>query len=74
MRMEIDQLETPCVLVDIGIAEANIDKFQAYCDVHGIKSRPHIKTHKLPRLAHRQVAVGGVGITCHWVPTGIAGI
>ena len=27
MRMEIDQLETPCVLVDIGIAEANIDKF-----------------------------------------------
>ena len=64
MRMEIDQLETPCVLVDIGIAEANIDKFQAYCDVHGIKSRPHIKTHKLPRHAHTQVAVGGDGITC----------
>ena len=51
MRTEIDQLETPCVIVDIGIAEANIDKFQAYCDAHGIKSRPHIKTHKLPRLA-----------------------
>ncbi len=25
MSMEIDQLETPCVLVDIGKAEANID-------------------------------------------------
>lgn len=64
MVSEIENLETPCVLVDIDIAETNIDKFQAYCDDNDIKSRPHIKTHKLPVLAHRQVATGGVGITC----------
>jgi len=26
--------------------------------------RPHIKTHKLPRFAQQQVALGAVGITC----------
>ena len=51
MKMEIDQLETPCVLVDIGIAEANIDKFHAYCDV--LASNPgrilkHTNCHVLP--------------------------
>lgn len=64
MGPEIENLETPCVLVDIDIAETNIDKFQAYCDSKGIKSRPHIKTHKLPVLAHRQISAGSTGITC----------
>ncbi len=58
------ELETPCVLVDFDIAEANIDRFQAYCDKVNLKSRPHIKTHKLPKLAARQADVGGIGITC----------
>lgn len=64
MTFHIDTLETPCVLVDFDIAEANIDRFQAYCDAHNIKSRPHIKTHKIPALALRQEQAGGVGITC----------
>jgi D-serine deaminase-like pyridoxal phosphate-dependent protein len=59
-----DAIDTPAVLVDLDIAEANIDRFQAYCDTHGIRSRPHIKTHKLPRLALRQIAAGAIGITC----------
>src|SRR5579872_5491409 len=37
---------------------------QAYCDSHGLSCRPHVKTHKLPRLAHIQVDAGAVGITC----------
>ncbi len=59
-----DAIDTPAVLIDLDIAEANIDRFQAYCTAHGLKSRPHIKTHKLPRLALRQIAAGAVGITC----------
>lgn len=58
------EIETPAVLVDLNVAEANIDRFQAYCDSHGLRLRPHIKTHKLPSLARRQVAAGAVGITC----------
>src|SRR3546814_6515888 len=60
----IADIDTPAVLVDLDIAEANIDRFQALCDEHGLNNRPHVKTHKLPSLARRQVAAGAVGITC----------
>ena len=60
----LDAIDTPAVLIDLDIAEANIDRFEAYCAAHGLASRPHIKTHKLPRLALRQIAAGAVGITC----------
>ena len=51
------------MLVDLGRAEANIVKLQTYCDEHGLANRPHIKTHKLPLLAHRQLTAGAAGIT-----------
>lgn len=58
------EIETPAVLIDLDVTEANVDRYQAYCDEHGLRLRPHIKTHKLPRLAKRQLAAGAVGITC----------
>ena len=61
---DFDTLDTPCVVVDLDVAEANIGRHQAYCDAHGLKARPHIKTHKTVELARRQVAAGAVGITC----------
>lgn len=60
-------VETPAVLVDLDIAEANIDTYQAYCSGHGLALRPHIKTHKLPFLAKRQIEAGAIGITCQKV-------
>ncbi|MEK0164601.1 D-TA family PLP-dependent enzyme [Phaeobacter sp. A36a-5a] len=62
--MMFSQIDTPAVLVDLDIAEANIDRFQAHCDRHNLSLRPHIKTHKLPFLARRQIAAGALGITC----------
>lgn len=62
--MHIDAIETPAVLIDIDWAEANLTRAQKYADGHKLKLRPHIKTHKLPLFAHRQVALGAVGITC----------
>ena len=58
------EIETPNVLVDFGIAERNIKKFQDYCDTHQILVRPHIKTHKLDVFAKLQIAAGAVGINC----------
>lgn len=58
------EIDTPAVLVDLDIAEANIDRFQTHCNAHGLAVRPHIKTHKLPMLAKRQIAAGAIGITC----------
>ncbi|MDX8446521.1 D-TA family PLP-dependent enzyme [Mesorhizobium captivum] len=60
----IDDLDTPAILIDVARAEANIKKAQAHADRHGLKLRPHIKTHKLPYWAKKQVAAGAVGITC----------
>ena len=62
--MHIDQLETPAAVVDLDRLEANITRLQAYLDEHGIASRPHIKTHKIPEIAHMQIHAGAVGITC----------
>ncbi|MBY6137187.1 D-TA family PLP-dependent enzyme [Nocardioides marinus] len=62
--MTFPQIDTPAVLVDLDIAEANIDRFQAHCNQHGLKLRPHIKTHKLPMIAKRQLDAGAIGITC----------
>ena len=62
--MDIASLETPVPVVDLGIAEANIARMQAYADAHGIALRPHIKTHKMPGLARRQLEQGARGITC----------
>ncbi|AZO70023.1 MAG: D-TA family PLP-dependent enzyme [Mesorhizobium sp.] len=60
----IDDLDTPAILIDAARAEANIKRAQAHADSHGLKLRPHIKTHKLPYWAKKQVAAGAVGITC----------
>jgi len=60
----IDDLDTPAILIDAARAEANIARAQAHADSHGLKLRPHIKTHKLPYWAKKQVAAGAVGITC----------
>jgi D-serine deaminase-like pyridoxal phosphate-dependent protein len=62
--MQIDELDTPFVAIDLDVVEENIRATQAYFDRHGIRFRPHIKTHKLPILAHKQVAAGAKGITC----------
>ncbi|MEO8759243.1 MAG: D-TA family PLP-dependent enzyme [Devosia sp.] len=59
----ISELETPCVVIDLSRVEANLKRAQAHADQHGYKLRPHIKTHKLPRFAKRQVELGAVGIT-----------
>lgn len=62
-----EKIQTPAVLVDIDVARRNIERFQAYADSHGLKVRPHIKTHKLPAIAELQLGAGAVGITCQKV-------
>jgi len=60
----IDDLDTPALLIDLDIVERNIRRMQEYCDAHELALRPHIKTHKIPALAHRQIAAGSRGVTC----------
>ena len=63
MTGTIDELDTPCVLIDTARVEASLQRAQAHADANGYALRPHIKTHKLPHLARRQVELGAIGIT-----------
>ena len=62
--MNLTEIETPSVLIDLDIVENNIDTYQSYCNKKGINLRPHIKTHKIPELANLQLKAGAVGVTC----------
>ena len=58
------QLETPCLVVDMAAVRRNIEAMQREADASGCALRPHIKTHKLARLARMQVEAGAQGIAC----------
>ena len=57
-------LDTPALLVDLDVMEANIARIVAACRAHGVAWRPHSKAHKTPEIAHMQLAAGAIGITC----------
>jgi len=59
----LENLETPCVVIDEVLAKENIRRVQAACDEAGVALRPHIKTHKMPYFARLQVEAGAKGIT-----------
>lgn len=64
MSWFVDDLDTPAVIVDLDAVERNLARAQDYCRSQGLALRPHIKTHKIPELARRQIELGAVGITC----------
>ena len=60
----LDSLETPALLVDLDRMERNLARAAAYSKEHGLALRPHVKTHKSPRVAAQQLALGAAGLTC----------
>ena len=64
---KISDLETPSILIDLKVMNNNIKAMQARCDDLGIQFRPHIKTHKIPDIARKQLEAGAVGIACQKV-------
>lgn len=58
------ELETPIPVVDLDRLERNLDRAARYAGEHRLGLRPHIKTHKSPRMAAEQLKRGAVGLTC----------
>ncbi|RKN80499.1 alanine racemase [Paenibacillus ginsengarvi] len=56
------ELDTPCIVVDLDKLKANIDRVQRLADEAGIALRPHVKTHKTPQIAKMQLNAGAIGI------------
>lgn len=63
MSATTGDLETPCLVVDRPVLEANIAAMAAHAADVGVLLRPHAKTHKSPEIARRQLAAGAVGLT-----------
>jgi D-serine deaminase-like pyridoxal phosphate-dependent protein len=60
----LHELETPAPLVDLDRLAGNLDRMAAYAALHGLALRPHVKTHKAPRIAAEQLRLGAAGLTC----------
>ncbi len=58
------ELETPAFLVDLDAMERNISKMADYLSGRPAFLRPHMKHHKTPAIAHRQLAAGAIGVCC----------
>ena len=58
------ELDTPALLIDLEKMEANIAAMANYFRTVNADLRPHVKTHKTPIIAHKQIAAGAIGVTC----------
>lgn len=62
--MEIQQIPTPALLVDLDAMESNLRLMADFFAGKSAKLRPHFKNHKAPMLAWKQLRTGAIGMTC----------
>jgi D-serine deaminase-like pyridoxal phosphate-dependent protein len=61
--MHVSEIDTPALVVDLDIMERNLSRVAQYTSTHGLRLRPHTKTHKSTRIGRRQVEAGAAGLT-----------
>lgn len=61
--MEIGDLPTPALLLDLDVLEANVEGMARRARELGVRLRPHVKTHKCLEVAGLQREAGASGIT-----------
>lgn len=61
--MNIYELETPAIVVDLDCLERNLASMAEYARGRGLRLRPHTKTHKIAAIALAQIHHGSSGIT-----------
>jgi D-serine deaminase-like pyridoxal phosphate-dependent protein len=62
--ISLDQIDTPALIVDLDVLEANIVRMADFTRLNKVSMRAHIKSHKIPELARLQVTAGAAGIVC----------
>jgi len=59
------EVPTPALIVDAGALDRNIARMAAFFAAGACRLRPHVKAHKTPAIARRQLAAGScAGLTC----------
>ncbi len=62
--MLVSDLDTPALVCDLDVLDKNLAEMAAHCRSLDIPFRAHVKSHKIPEIAHRQIASGAIGIVC----------
>jgi 3-hydroxy-D-aspartate aldolase len=66
--MAVDEVQTPCLLLDLDALERNVAKLGRFVAGHGVRHRPHCKMHRSVDVARLQLELGGAaGICCQKV-------
>src|SRR5258708_9467273 len=60
--MPLEHVDTPALIIDLDVFEANLEAMAAFAERAGIFLRPHAKTHKCAVIAMRQVNRGAIGV------------
>ena len=58
----LDELQTPALIIDLDVFDANLAKMQSYLEEQDITLRAHTKMHKCPLIARKQVESGARGV------------
>lgn len=58
------KLTTPALILDLKAMRKNMRYLMDECTRHGMKLRPHAKTHKCAEIAIEQIQAGAVGVCC----------
>lgn len=61
---KVEDLDTPALILDLDILDQNIKRMADFFRGKPARMRPHVKTHKCPIIAHKQIAAGAEGISC----------
>ncbi|MFC6857328.1 3-hydroxy-D-aspartate aldolase BhcC [Marivibrio halodurans] len=66
--MAAEEVQTPCLVLDLDALERNIRRMGALCRSMGVRHRAHGKMHKSSDVARLQIELGGAcGICCQKV-------
>ncbi|HEY1420150.1 MAG TPA: DSD1 family PLP-dependent enzyme [Candidatus Dormibacteraeota bacterium] len=60
--MTIDDLDTPSLVLNVDALDRNLARMAADCKAAGVALRPHVKTHKSPWVAGKQMQLGAAGV------------
>jgi D-serine deaminase-like pyridoxal phosphate-dependent protein len=63
----VPALSTPALVVDLDVFDVNVAAMAGMLAGTGKTVRPHVKTHRTPELARRQLGGPAVGLTCSTV-------
>jgi len=61
--MLVAELDTPAFVIDLDVLERNVRSMAEHARQHGVRLRPHAKTHKTVEIARMQLGAGALGLT-----------